>query len=243
MTLPDLEFVDRESGALVRRLSVGPLDPNCWIVADPATSDAIVIDPGDEPHRILDAVTDLRVQHVVLTHAHWDHVLGVPMLQDALGISPMLHPDDSPVWPHEQRHLAEHGRFDAGTATSELLACGCTLRPPDGEGLWDGTAQSIEHGDVVRCASVALIAIATPGHTPGSISLRLGRRVFTGDTLFPGGPGLTGWPLSDFSAIIDSIDRRLFALPDDTVVHPGHGRDTTIGAERPSLPEWVQRGW
>jgi glyoxylase-like metal-dependent hydrolase (beta-lactamase superfamily II) len=87
------------------------------------------------------------------------------------------------------------------------------------------------------------MVVHTPGHTPGGISLLAGRHVLTGDTLFPGGPGLTGWPLSDFATIIDSIRDGLFALPDDTVVLPGHGRSTTIGTERPHLDDWIARNW
>ena len=83
----------------------------------------------------------------------------------------------------------------------------------------------------------------TPGHTPGGVSLVLPGHVLTGDTLFPGGPGLTGWPFSDFPTIVSAIDRQLFTLPPATVVHPGHGHDTTIAAESPQLEEWVRRGW
>jgi hydroxyacylglutathione hydrolase len=88
-----------------------------------------------------------------------------------------------------------------------------------------------------------VIAVHTPGHTPGGISLTVGSHVLTGDTLFPGGPGLTGWPLSDFPTVIGSIEHHLFSLPDHTIVHPGRGTTTTIGNERPKLPEWIERGW
>ena len=77
MRPPDLEIVDAADGVVIRRLVVGPLDTNCWIVVDPSTNDAIVIDPGDEPERLLEAVSDVHVCHIVLTHAHWDHVLAV----------------------------------------------------------------------------------------------------------------------------------------------------------------------
>jgi len=89
----------------------------------------------------------------------------------------------------------------------------------------------------------ALQAIHTPGHTPGSTCFLYGEHLFTGDTLFPGGPGNTQNDPVRFERIISSIRERLFVLPDSTVVHPGHGRDTTIGAERPHLEEWIARGW
>jgi hydroxyacylglutathione hydrolase len=202
-----------------------------------------MIDPGDEPKRLIDATADLRVRHIVLTHTHWDHVLGVPTVSDHYGVIPSAHPSDAPVWPHEQRHLQEHGHFDAGTATHALLACNCTLRPADNQPLWTGATNPVHHGNTLQCGAASMRVLATPGHTPGSISLVNGDRVFTGDTLFPGGPGLTGWPLSDFPTIIDSITTQLFGLPDQTIVHPGHGKDTTIGTERPELQHWIQRGW
>jgi hydroxyacylglutathione hydrolase len=239
----DLERVDDIQGLVHRRVVVGPLATNTWIVATVDTHEAIVVDPGDEPERLIAAASDLTVKGVVLTHAHWDHVLGLPAVLDAWGCDVFAHPDDAPVWPHEQSYVHEHGHYDAGTATAELLACGCTLAPPAGAPAWSGRSRPLGHGQVVRLGDHALVALHTPGHTPGGLSLRSGRHVFTGDTLFPGGPGLTGWPLSDFPTIIDSLRTRLFTLPDDTEVHPGHGRSTTIGAERPHLPAWIERGW
>jgi hydroxyacylglutathione hydrolase len=243
MRLPDLEFSDPTSGAVIRRITVGELDTNCWIIFDPNSRDAMIVDPGDEAQRILDASTDLHVRSVVLTHAHWDHVLGVDHLSDATGLVPLLHPADSPVWPHEQHYLASHGHFDAGTATDDLLACGCSLNPNPSRPLWDGTTNMVMDRQTIRVGQLEVTVLATPGHTPGSISLTVGNHVFTGDTLFPGGPGLTGWPLSDFPTIVNSIATQLFTLRDQTIVHPGHGNDTTIGAERLSLNEWIKRGW
>ena len=129
------------------------------------------------------------------------------------------------------------------TATAQLLGCGCRLGPTDNDALWNGESRPITGGETIRCGSTALRAISTPGHTPGSICLTLGSHLFSGDTLFPGGPGLTGSPLSDFDTIIASITTNLFSLAEETIVHPGHGLDTTIGTERPSLPSWIERGW
>jgi glyoxylase-like metal-dependent hydrolase (beta-lactamase superfamily II) len=239
----DIEIVDDEQRLLYRRIAVGPLNTNCWMIATTDTRRAIVIDPGDEPARLIDAATDLTVTAVLLTHSHWDHVLAVPDVTDAWGCDPYLHPDDAPVWPNELTHLRDHGHFDAGTATADLLSCGCAPQPNAGSRLWDGQFRDLTHGQVVRLDDRAIHVLHTPGHTPGGVTLQCGRHLFTGDTLFPGGPGLTGWPLSSFATIIDSITNRLFTLPDDTHVHPGHGRSTTIGAERPHLPEWTNRGW
>lgn len=235
MSAGDAEVVDGH--LVIRTLAVGALATNSYVLFDRLTHHAIVVDPGDEPDRVLDATSDLHVTSVVLTHAHWDHVLGVAAVADHTGAPVLAHPADAPVWPYEQRYLHEHGHFDAGTATGHLVACGCPPVPPQGIDLWDGSSLTLDDGARLRLGEgTELIVAHTPGHTPGGISLRAGRHLLTGDTLFPGGPGLTGWPLSDFATIIDSIRDRLFALPDDTVVLPGHGRSTTIGAERPHLP-------
>lgn len=98
-------------------------------------------------------------------------------------------------------------------------------------------------GDGIVVGDVTIRVLHTPGHTPGSVCFRLEPAVFSGDTLFPGGPGATRWDYSSFDNVLTSIETRLLALPDDTIVHPGHGPDTTIGAERPHLPGWRSRGW
>jgi glyoxylase-like metal-dependent hydrolase (beta-lactamase superfamily II) len=103
----------------------------------------------------------------------------------------------------------------------------------------------LEDDTMIEVGRLKLHTITTPGHTPGSICFKLVDKplLFSGDTLFPGGPGATATELGDFDTIIESIDRRLFTLPADTIVLPGHGLDTTIGTERPSLQEWIDRGW
>ncbi len=242
-TAADLEIVDDAAGIVIRRVVVGPLATNCWIIASTTGADAIVVDPGDEPQRLLDATADVDVTAVVLSHSHWDHVLALPTVADAWGCAVHLHPADAPVWPNELAHLHTHGHFDAGTATAELLACGCRLAPDPAARRWTGTVRPLRDGQRLALDGRRITVVHTPGHTPGGVSLVCGNHVLTGDTLFPGGPGLTGWPLSDFPTIIDSIRTRLFTLPGDTHVHPGHGASTTIATERPHLRAWIRRGW
>jgi glyoxylase-like metal-dependent hydrolase (beta-lactamase superfamily II) len=123
------------------------------------------------------------------------------------------------------------------------------LKVPVAIGIDDAAQLSIEPDalivdqQVLSFGGYALQAIHTPGHTPGSTCFLVGKHLFTGDTLFPGGPGNTQKDPLRFERIISSIRDRLFTLPDDTLVYPGHGRDTTIGAERPHLEEWIARGW
>jgi hydroxyacylglutathione hydrolase len=239
-----LEQVDDASGIVLRRMVVGPLATNCFAITPITGGGTILIDPGDDARTILNGVSDLDVRLIVLTHAHFDHVLALAEVADALGTPIAAHPADAPVWPHELAHLQKFGHFDAGTATTQLLARGCALCPAPDTVEWDGRVDRLlRHGDRIELGLLGCTALHTPGHTPGGLSLLVGRHVFTGDTLFPGGPGLTGWPLSDFPTIIESIRTRLLSLDPATAVHPGHGPSTTIAAQRPQLDEWIRRGW
>jgi len=232
---------------VLHRVVVGALATNSWLVHAAGDRTALLVDPGDEPGRILDAVArppgGLDVVAVVLTHAHFDHVLAVPAVAAALGAPVFAHPADAPVWPGELEHLRRHGHWDAGTATADLLGGGA-LTPPPGRRPWDGITEPVTDGHEIRLGPLTATLLHTPGHTPGGLSVAVGAHLLTGDTLFPGGPGLTGprWPTSDFATIMRSVDR-LMTWPDDTAVHPGHGSDTTIGAERPHVPSWRARGW
>lgn len=148
--------------------------------------------------------------------------------------------------------LLTHGHWDhvrAAVDFADLAGAVVHLNEAD-RFLWaaehgDAPFEALPDGAVVRAGGVELVARHTPGHTPGSTSFvarELGC-VFTGDTLFEGGPGATRWDYSSFATIIGSIEASLFTLPDETAVHTGHGPSTTIGAERPHLPEWISRGW
>ena len=232
---------------VLHRVVVGPLETNCWIVHAAGHPEALVVDPGDASDRVLAVVRhhDLDVRAVVLTHAHFDHVLAVPEVTAALGVPTLAHPADALVWPAEREHLRVHGHWDAGTATADLLRDDPTALTHDPDRpLWDGTSTPVDDGHRVALGPLTATLLHTPGHTPGGLTVAVDRHLLTGDTLFPGGPGLTGarWPLSRFTTIMTSVDR-LLDRPGDTAVHPGHGRDTTIGAERPHVPAWRTRGW
>lgn len=147
-----------------------------------------------------------------------------------------------------RRVLETHGHWDHIQAVPALREAGYKVAVTrlDAPRLADvGYDVFLDDAEVIEIGRLRLHAIHTPGHTEGSICFRVDGTplLFSGDTLFPGGPGATKFEGGDFTTIIESIDRRLFTLPADTIVLPGHGADTTIGAERPSLQEWVDRGW
>ncbi|WP_159942890.1 MULTISPECIES: MBL fold metallo-hydrolase [unclassified Nocardiopsis] len=174
---------------------------------------ALVIDAAHDPKAILGVVGDRELVAVVCTHGHNDHVNAAPALAEATGAPILLHPADRVLW--DMTHPG---------------------RAPDAE---------LSQGQTVPIAGTGLTVLHTPGHAPGAVCLyapSLGA-LFSGDTLFRGGPGATGRSYSDFPTIIDSVRYRLFGLPDETVVHPGHGESTTIGAEAPHLQEWIDRGY
>lgn len=142
--------------------------------------------------------------------------------------------------------LETHGHWDHIQAVPAVRDAGYEVgvTAADAEML-EAYDYVIEDDSAIAVGRLRLHTLLTPGHTPGSMCFRLESApvLFSGDTLFPGGPGATGYPGGDFERIIESIDRRLFTLPPNTLVLPGHGDDTTIGEERPHLDEWIERGW
>ncbi|MEV4201319.1 MBL fold metallo-hydrolase [Micromonospora globbae] len=174
--------------------------------------ECVVLDAPHDADAILTVVGERRVRAILATHAHDDHVRAAPALARATGAPVLLHPADRVLWDLVHPDVAPGG--------------------------------DLRDGATVEVAGIALRVLHTPGHSPGACSFHapaLGA-VFTGDTLFAGGPGATGRSYSDFGTIIESIRTRLLTLPPETVVHTGHGDDTSIGAEAPHLDEWIARG-
>ena len=199
-------------------LVVGLLQCNCYLVGDPETSDALVVDPGDDPDAILAAAErhGLRLAAAVATHAHFDHVLAAEALRERAGIPFWIHGDDLDILSRQQ----EAGRWFLGI---EL--------PPPPE-----VDRKLTDGDEAAAGSLRLEVVHTPGHSPGSISLVApDEAVFSGDTLFAGSIGRTDLPGGSQELELASIRTRLFPLG-DLPVYPGHGEATTLHRERASNP-------
>lgn len=145
-----------------------------------------------------------------------------------------------------EKILITHGHSDHIGALSELqdaLGVEWSMHPDDIEVAGVVPDTLLAHGQEVVVGELAIHVLHTPGHTPGSVSFVIEPVIFSGDTLFPGGPGATRWEYSSFGQIMDSIEKQLFLYPDPTLVYPGHGLPTTLGDERPNAPEWRKRGW
>ena len=198
---------------------VGPLACNCTILGDEQNHEAIVIDPGDEVGRIHRRLTELglKVKQILVTHAHIDHVGGALKLKRLTGAPVYLNENDLDLLA-----MMDQQAGWLGIPTPETA-------PPDA-GLADGTVVGLE--------SFPAQVLHTPGHTQGSICLHFApmKLLIAGDTLFAGSIGRTDLPGGNFEQIIDSIESRLLALPDETKVLPGHGPVTTIGEERRTNP-------
>ena len=200
-------------GLTVAKLAVGEMDNNAYLLRDEATGEALLIDAATDAEALLRLIGDADLRTVVTSHGHWDHHRALPEVVAATGALTVAHPADAADLPVPVE------------------------RP-------------VQHGDTVRVGEHSLEVIHLRGHTPGSIALLwrgrgdTGPHLFTGDCLFPGGVGNTRGDAEKFASLIDDVETRLFGtLPDDAWVYPGHGDDTTIGTERPHLPEWRARGW
>ena len=202
-------------GLSITKVSVGPMDNNAYLLRCASTGELLLIDAANDATTLLDLVGDTPLARIVTTHQHWDHWQALQEVQQATGAKTTAHPEDADPLP---------------------------VTPTD----------LVRHGDKVSVGDCELSVIHLRGHTPGSIALLYdaggqlasGPHLFTGDSLFPGGPGNTQGDPARFGQLMDDLEARVFGeLPDGTWVYPGHGKDTTLGTERPHLAQWRARGW
>ena len=202
-------------GVSIIKMSVGPMDNNAYLVTCAATGETLLIDAANDPELLVRLVGEHapKLAMIVTTHQHFDHWQALAAVAESTG---------APTAAHE---------LDAGPLPI----------PPE---------RFLAGGDVLTLGDLTFDVIHLRGHTPGSVALalrpngeRTATQLFTGDCLFPGGVGKT-WEEGAFEQLLGDVESRVFdAYDDDTVVYPGHGDDTTIGAERPHLAEWAERGW
>jgi len=202
---------------ILMRLVVGPLQVNCFLLADDKTKEAVVIDPGDDAQEILRIIREkrLKVKYIINTHAHFDHIGANRAIKEATGAELLLHEDDAAM---------------LATVSSQSRSFGMSpVSSPEPDRL-------LKQGDVITAGEISLKVLHTPGHTPGGISLLEEGLVFTGDSLFAGSIGRTDFPGGDLLTLLRSIRTNLMTLPDDTKVFSGHGPASTIGDERAENP-------
>lgn len=202
-------------GLTITKVAVGPMNNNAYLLRCTATGELLLIDAAAEPETLLDLLGGAPLGTIVTTHRHADHTGALVAVAKATGADTVAHVEDAPAVP----------------IAPTLL---------------------VSHGDKIGFGEVSLSVIHLRGHTPGGIALLYDAdgaladspHLFTGDSLFPGGPGNTDHETARFNSLMTDLEERVFAaLPDATWVYPGHGGDTTLGAERPHLAEWRARGW
>lgn len=204
---------------ILEKLEIGPFMVNCYIVGDEHTKDAAVIDPGSEGDTILMTLAkhNLKVTSIILTHAHIDHINAAKAIRESTRAPLMCHKDEA--------------KF-VTTAPAQALMFG--IRPT----LPPKVDKTLKEGDEVKIGNITLKVLLTPGHSPGGISLHAAEQkvIFCGDALFAGSIGRTDLIGGDYDLLIRSIREKIFTMPDDTRVCPGHGPDTSVGFEKKHNP-------
>ena len=203
-------------GLTVTKLAVGPMDNNAYLLTCTETGEAALIDAANEAGRLLELIGDRPLRRIITTHRHFDHWQALAEVQEATGADVVAHPDDAVELPGPGDHAGGKRRHGPGR---------------DGHPVRHPPARA--HPGQHRAAATTRAAqLAGEPH------------LFTGDSLFPGGPGNTQGDAKRFTQLMDDLEERVFApLPDPTWVYPGHGTDTTLGTERPHIGEWRARGW
>lgn len=198
---------------IFKRFVVGALEVNCYVVADEETKEGFVVDPGDNVDVLLDFINknEIKLKYIINTHCHFDHIGGNKKLKEATGAELLIHEAELPLLERAEGSAALWGfRVEQSPNPTRFL----------------------NDGDILIVGSITVEVIHTPGHSPGGICLKFNNKVISGDTLFAGGVGRTDFPGGDGYTLIKSIKERLFTLPDNTEVYPGHGPGTTIGNEK-----------
>ena len=202
---------------IIKKLEVGPIMANCFIVGCETTKEAAVIDPGDDADRILMelAKSDLKVKYLINTHGHFDHVGANKRMKEVTGATLAIHPEDEPMLEQLSQSAMMFGLAAENSPAADI---------------------SLNDGDTLSFGEITLKVIHTPGHSRGGVCLHTTGHLFAGDTLFAGSIGRTDLAGGDYDTLIASIKNSLLSLDDDTIVYTGHGPETTIGNEKRMNP-------
>jgi glyoxylase-like metal-dependent hydrolase (beta-lactamase superfamily II) len=206
---------------ILTKLTVGPLQTNCYILADEDSKETVVIDPGGDFGEIDRQLQEskLKVKYIVLTHGHFDHTGALGRLKRATGAEVLIHEQDASMLSH------------AGGGQPFLMEAGEDPNPAD---------RTLREGDKIKFGEYSLEVLHTPGHSPGGISLLIDSMVFVGDSLFCGSIGRTDLPGGSLRQLINSIKNKLLTKGDECAVFPGHGPPSTIGQERRNNPFLIE---
>ncbi len=202
---------------IIEKREVGPIMANCYILGCEETREAVVIDPGAEADLILTTLASLKlkVKYLLNTHGHFDHVGANKKMKDATQAVLMIHEADESMLADLNKAASSFGLSAENSPKADAY---------------------LNEGDEITFGNITLKVIHTPGHSLGGICLYTKGHVFVGDTLFAGSIGRTDLPGGDYQQLIDNIRQKLFPLSDDTMVHPGHGPESSIGREKQSNP-------
>ena len=205
---------------LVRKLVVGDLQTNCYVLGDEKSKEGAVIDPGGDPEKIEKVIEKekLNIKYIILTHGHADHIAALTELKKKTNALILIHPADS--------DMLVDPTYNLSIFTGQDLVC------PKAD-------KFLDDGDKVEVGGFELEVLHAPGHSPGGISLFTDKMIFTGDALFCGGIGRTDFPGASHTQLLKSIKDKILSKPDDTVVYSGHGPETTIGEEKQNNP-WIR---
>ncbi len=201
----------------IEKIVVGPLETNCYLLSDSDYKKAVVIDPGFEGEKIAVKLKskNLKLDKILITHGHYDHIGGVNTLREITGAKVFINENDAICLVDFRQNF------------SQFMEKNYTCDPAEG---------NLVQGDIIKTGNIILTVLSTPGHSKGSVSFAGNGFIIVGDTLFQGSIGRTDLPGGSHEVLLESIQNKIFSLSDDTIVYPGHGPSTTVGQERRENP-------